>query len=595
MDRAVAALELAESLFEAGDYAEAARQTDSLYRAWRGERGVDGLANRTLWLQGRSREALGEMSAARDAYQTLVERSDGAGYGRGAVGRLAALRAATGDPDEALAVLLDYPEAVGEAELETAREIVGELTPGEVQRQAERYDVDSGPAAVVLHAEWARVLVLSDRADSAKRVARRVLDARPADYERELAGLILEAGDAVVGGALRVGVVLPLSGRFSAVGQLLKEGIEIAREAHLRAGGGEVQFDFRDDGSDAERAVALAGELESEGVLAIIGLVRSESFASAGRGRKNRRLLLISPTATEVVEPIPNSYTMWDRQRRQLDVAEDMAAWLVRDLGVRSGAVLYPDDAAGRAIAGAFRDVVERSGGAVVAAVPYAPDSTTFDAPIAALAQARPDVVYVAGASVPTLLQLAPQLYYYGVDRSLIAGGPTWTEPSVLRQLDAAAANYRIAGGYADRVGAGTRWAAFRAEYERKYRKSLGDNIFPALSHDAALLVLTALMDVGLPLPGAVSQRVGGIRDLEGATGVLSPEPSSSTVGRRTLVRMVLDGELVRAEPARLLTWLDQARARADSIARARADSIARVRRGDGTPGDHRSARRDRP
>jgi ABC-type branched-subunit amino acid transport system substrate-binding protein len=422
MDRAVAALELAESLFEAGDYAEAARQTDSLYRAWRGERGVDGLANRTLWLQGRSREALGEMSAARDAYQTLVERSDGAGYGRGAVGRLAALRAATGDPDEALAVLLDYPEAVGEAELETAREIVGELTPGEVQRQAERYDVDSGPAAVVLHAEWARVLVLSDRADSAKRVARRVLDARPADYERELAGLILEAGDAVVGGALRVGVVLPLSGRFSAVGQLLKEGIEIAREAHLRAGGGEVQFDFRDDGSDAERAVALAGELESEGVLAIIGLVRSESFASAGRGRKNRRLLLISPTATEVVEPIPNSYTMWDRQRRQLDVAEDMAAWLVRDLGVRSGAVLYPDDAAGRAIAGAFRDVVERSGGAVVAAVPYAPDSTTFDAPIAALAQARPDVVYVAGASVPTLLQLAPQLYYYGVDRSLIAG-----------------------------------------------------------------------------------------------------------------------------------------------------------------------------
>jgi len=594
VDRAVAAIEAAQERYDAGDYAEASRQADSLYLAWRGQGSLAALANRALWVQGRALQALGDLSAAGGVYETLVERSDGDGYGRGAVGRLATLRASTGDPEGALNVLLAYPEAMGEAELETAREVVAKLDPEEVRRQAERYDVDSGPAALVLHAELARVLVLSDRADSARRVARRVLDAQPAEYERDLAMVILEARDGLAGASLRVGVVLPLSGRFSAVGELLMEGIEVAREAHLRAGGPDVEFLFRDDGSDPERAVTLAGELEDEGALAIIGLVRSESFAAAARNRDSRRLLLISPTATDVIDPLPNTYTMWDRERRQLDVAEDLAAWIVRDLGLRSGAVLYPDDASGRAIAAVFRDAVERTGGAIVAAASYAPDSTTFQTPITALAQARPDVVYVAGASVPTLLQLAPQLYYYGIDRSLIAGGPIWTEPTVLRRLDAPAANYRIVGGYADRVSAGTRWAAFRTEYERKYRKSLGDNILPALAYDAALLILAALRDVGLPLPGAVSQRVGGIKDLEGATGFLSPEPASSTVARRTLVRMVLDGQLVGADPGRVLTWLDEARARADSIARARADSIAAARRGGGMPGPGPSRRNRR-
>lgn len=578
--RAAEALQDAEALHRAGQHEAAARRADSLYHVWRGDRSLAAVANRALWLKGLALEASGELPGARAALEELLGRVGEGAIRREATARLAAILHATGDDASLLRLLLEAPEGVGEEERRLMRSAAARLPPDELERLAVRFPL-RGSAASVLYAELARSLALADRLDSARRVARRVVEAVPGTEEAEIATAVLRVGEPG-GAALRIGAVLPLSGRFAAVGELLREGMELAIEEHRRRSPGRVavELEVLDDGSDPERAVELARRLEREGAAAVVGPVRSESFAVAARARANPRLLLVSPTATEPPASAPNAYALWSHRHREWEVARDVAAWVADRLGLLRAAVLYPETPGGRWAAQGFREGMESRGGRVLAARAYAPDSTTFAEPIGAVAAVEPDVVFVAGESVPAILQLAPQLFYYGVDRSVVAGGAIWTEPAVIRRLDPLSANFRVVGTFVDRGAEGTPWSAFNAAYETKYRKLLRENMLPALGHDAVKLILAAAELSLLPLPGALSSAAAGLPEVAGATGGLRLDPETSAVRRRTLIRMIRDGELVSPDPGELLAWLEEARARADSVAQARADSVARARGG---------------
>lgn len=576
--RAAAALREAEGLHQAGQHRVAAQRADSLYQVWRRDRALAAVANRALWLKGRALEGSGDLAGARAALEELLGRVGEGAARRDATATLAGILHATGEDAGALRLLLGEPDAVGEEERWLMRSAALRLSPDELESLAARFSL-RGPAAPVLHAELARSLALAGRLDSARRVARRVLEAVPGTEEAEVASAVLGLGEP--GGAtLRVGAVLPLSGRFAAVGELLREGMELAVEEHRRSSprGAAVELEVLDDGSDPERAVELVGRLEREGAAAVVGPVRSESFAAAIRARRNPRLLLVSPTAPELVEGAPNAYTLWSNRQREWQVARDVAAWVADRLGLLRAGVLYPETPGGRWAAEGFREGMESRGGRVLVARGYAPDSTTFAEPIAEVAAVAPDVVFVAGESVPSILQLAPQLFYFGVDRSVVAGGAIWAEPAVVRRLDPFSANFRVVGTFVDRGAEGTSWSAFKTSYEMHYKKLLRDNILPALGHDAVKLVLAAWERSLLPLPGALSSAAAGLSEVAGATGALRPDPESSAVARRTMIRMIRDGELVPADPGEVLAWLERARARADSVARARADSVARAR-----------------
>ena len=584
--RAVEALQRAERLFDQGDYEVAAGSADSLWSASRSEPALETVANRALWLKGRALEADGDLSAAAAAMDDLLDRIDDGPIHDEAVVRRARILRSTGETSSAVRLLLDNPTAIRDPELELIRDAAAELERPALERLASDYRVTVW-GATILHAELARVLLLADEMAAARSLAREVLTADPEEDERRLTEVILEAEAGVASRPLIIGAILPLSGRFAGVGALLREGIELALERHdrERPGAPRVEILFEDDGSNPDRAVALVRELEEAGALAIVGPIRSESFAAAARSRRNPRLLLISPTATEILEPSPNSWTLWDRTQRERDVARDLGGWIARELELPRAAVLYSDDQAGRTAFAAFVEGVEASGGELVQATAYDADSTTFSGPISTVAEARPDVVFVPAPTGQTVLQIAPQLYYYGLDRSLIVGGSAWSEPSVLRRLDPLSADYRVVGTFVDRSSEGTAWADFKMLYENKYRKSLSTNMLPALGFDATDLVLSALAEVRLPLPGAVSRAIRALPERPGVTGHLRLDPRSSTVARRTLVRMMLNRKLLEPDPAELLSWLASARTRADSIMQARADSIAEARERD--PGVH--------
>lgn len=564
---AARALERVERLQETDDHAAAARLADSLYRAWRMDRALATSADRALWLRGVSLEAEGELGRSVGVYERLLDREPEAELRTETIRRLAAVLHATGRSDDAVDLLLDQPAAVGPDELELLRDALPDASDDQLGRWASRYQ-PADPGGAVVHAERIARLAAAGRAAEAERAARRLLETDPPEEEARLARTVLEGEPAVV----RVGAVLPLTGRFASVGELLREGYELALQER---GGGvgrtRVVLEVRDDGSDPERAVELVSELERGGVVAILGPVRSESFVAAARARRNPRLPLVSPTATEVLASAPHAYTLWSRQRRDADVARDLAEWTVARLGLRRAAVLYPVGEQDRAVAEAFARAVREAGGEVSRIVSYPPDATTFEAQIGEVAASEPEVVFVVAESVPTVLQIAPQLSYYGVTAAVIAGGATWAEPAAVRRLEPTTINVRIVGTFVDRLAEGTPWERFEAAYEETYRKPLRDNMLPALAYDATGLVLDAIAAARFPLPAAVAERLASLPERDAATGRLRPDSLTSTVIRRTLLRMLQDRALTPAEPATVLERLQEARLLAEQ---AEQDSV---------------------
>lgn len=561
---AARALTRVERLQQQEEHAAAARLADSLYRAWRTDPALASSADRALWLRGRSLEARGELGRAAGVYERLLDRGPEDELRTDATRRLAALLLSTGRSEGAVELLLDHPAAIGPEELGLLREAVPPASHDQLDRWASDFGPEH-PGGAVVHAERVGRLAAAGRMAEAERAARRLLEANPPEEEARLARTVLAGEPAVV----RVGAVLPLTGRFASVGELLREGYELAfQERGARLGRPRVMLEVRDDGSDPERAVELVAELERAGVVAILGPVRSESFAGAARARRNPRLPLVSPTATEVLARLPHAYSLWSRQRRDGDVARDLAAWAVGRLGLRRAAILYPVGDQERAVAEAFARAVREAGGEVSRVVSYPPDATTFEAQIGEVAAVEPEVVFVATESVPTVLQIAPQLSYYGVTAAVVAGGATWAEPAAVRRLEPTAINVRIVGTFVDRLAEGTSWKRFEAAYEGTYRKPLRDNMLPALAYDAAGLVLDAVEGARFPLPAAVAERLASLPERDGATGRLRPDPATSTVTRRTLLRMLQDRALVPAEPVTVLERLEEARLVAEQAER---------------------------
>jgi branched-chain amino acid transport system substrate-binding protein len=104
------------------------------------------------------------------------------------------------------------------------------------------------------------------------------------------------AGDTAAPASIKIGAVIPLTGRFGAGGAQVKNGYELAVETLNAAGGVEFQgqkipleLTIVDDESDPTKTVQRLEELNSQGVLVYLGGFGSDLHAAAaGIAEKNK-------------------------------------------------------------------------------------------------------------------------------------------------------------------------------------------------------------------------------------------------------------------------------------------------------------------
>lgn len=165
-----------------------------------------------------------------------------------------------------------------------------------------------------------------------------------------------------------IAVLLPLSGRFAAVGKELRAAIALARE-HDK---GDVELVFLDTQGTPEGArAAVERAVYDQAALAILGPVgERESMAAAARATDfGVPIALLAPGAGVTSGPASGVFRLWSSSEWEAREAVRVAV----DLGYDRLAVLAPRDEHGDAAARAFQDAASAHQVEVVAVGSYDP------------------------------------------------------------------------------------------------------------------------------------------------------------------------------------------------------------------------------
>lgn len=198
-------------------------------------------------------------------------------------------------------------------------------------------------------------------------------------YVRQAKELIAEINKKQLYNRYTIGCLLPLSGLYKTYGKRALNGIELALNLFtLKKGSPPVRIIVKDTKSDPFEAAKGVKALCDENVAAIIGpIITAES--AAVEAQKNRIPIIIltqKDNITKIGDYVFRNFITPSMQIKSL------ISYAVEDLGIKSFAILYPDENYGKTFMNLFWDQLIEHGGKVVGVESYSPDSTDFADPI---------------------------------------------------------------------------------------------------------------------------------------------------------------------------------------------------------------------
>jgi len=228
---------------------------------------------------------------------------------------------------------------------------------------------------------------------------------------RPVAAVAAEAG--VAPDAILFGQVAALSGAASALGQGMHRGIEAAFDEVNRAGGihgRKLKLISRDDGYEPDRSVVETQRLiDDDKVFALIGAV--------GTPTTSRTAPMASAAGVPFIAPFTGARFLRDPGLANVvniraSYAAEAEAWikhLTEDLGLRSIAIFYQDDAFGQDGLAGVKRALERRGLELTAEATYERNTVAVRQAVRVLKRAEPQAVVMVGAYRPCaeLIRLA--------------------------------------------------------------------------------------------------------------------------------------------------------------------------------------------
>ena len=244
-----------------------------------------------------------------------------------------------------------------------------------------------------------------------------------------------------------VGVLLPLTGKYSRFGRLALDGILAASGVFdPEDTSPPVRWLVRDTRGDPAEAASLVHVLtEVHKVVAIVGPLVGSAAEAAAREANAVGVPLITVARKSELEGIGEF--VYRSSLTDANMTRSLARIAAEETGISRFAVLYPEGAYGEEIRARFERAVEAQGGVVVAQEPYDPGSADFGEPIKNLIHAAPEDVYREGedlrvgfdalflpGSLRTLKLLLPQIAYYDLVGVQLLGTNVFNSPKLLEE-----------------------------------------------------------------------------------------------------------------------------------------------------------------
>ena len=346
-----------------------------------------------------------------------------------------------------------------------------------------------------------------------------------------------------------IGVLLPLSGRYSAFGELVKRSMELALELH-NANRPPLRFLYRDtEGEAAAARRATAALSNEERVMAIAGpLTGSAAIAAADQAQRDGIPLLSLSQRANL--PSIGDQIFRNSLTSQLQVRA-LARYAVEERGMTSFGVMYPENRLGREMLELFAEEVLKLGGLVTDEQSYAEDATDFrrqiklfmgkdpDArdEVAAVPRSEeevledlflPDLPAYPSVSFDALFipdyadrigLIAPQLAFYGIEDLPLLGINGWNSPDLIRLAGKFVRNAVFVDGFFPASE-----YPFVREFVELYLEKYGEepSILEAQAFDIANMLLDLTSRADIRSREQLRQALAQMKDYPGVTGATS-------------------------------------------------------------------------
>jgi branched-chain amino acid transport system substrate-binding protein len=296
------------------------------------------------------------------------------------------------------------------------------------------------------------------------------------------------------GAPIKIGLMLPFSGTFAALGENIAAAFELCVQEHGgKFGGRAVTLVRLDDESDPAKAPQNVNRLlERDQVQVLIGTVHSGVVMALVQAAREREVPLIIPNAGNVAATrelcapsvFRSSFSNW---QPAYGMGKALAA-----KGVKKAAWVTWDYAAGKESGEGFRDGL-RAGGAELTQVLTVPfPETNFQPILAQLPGLGVDAIgsFFAGGGA---VQFVKDYAAAGLREKLPLCGSGFLTEGVLKPQGAAAEGILTALHYGDGLDNATN-TAFRAVFKAKINRD--PDVYAVQGYDAAQLLATGLKSV---------------------------------------------------------------------------------------------------
>jgi branched-chain amino acid transport system substrate-binding protein len=394
--------------------------------------------------------------------------------------------------------------------------------------------------------------------------------------------------------AIRIGVVLPLSGKRAIVGQRVLQGVQLAINQLSTRDKSRLELVVKDSGLGREVVQVVEELAQDPNIIGIIGPVLTGDVESVIPIIEKYQLPIFTPTASTLGLADKSPYIFRNALTKELQ-ARYLARHAVNDLNLYRFVVIYPAIGYGETMRKVFEDEVRSFGGQIVESIPFERKQTDFKKQILKIGgmaddqlkarvqrhikrgtqplplndkgiKSRPlvegglyaddeveelkvtlelnyDAIFIPG-SYDKVSLIVPQLAFYNIEDVLLMGGNGWNS----RELVDAARNYLknvlfVDGFYADSKNERT------VKFVDIFLSTFGQNptIHSAQSYDAANIFATFIKDRVFNRLD-VLERLRALKDFPGVSGDTTILPSGDSI--KSLVKLtVKEGEIAEQVP----------------------------------------------
>ncbi len=223
----------------------------------------------------------------------------------------------------------------------------------------------------------------------------------------------------------KIAVILPLSGEYSEIGKLVKEGIE-------RYSSSKFTFFFYDNMEDYSKTYNIMKDIVTKKFDGAIGPVLSTNSVIASIFSNLYEIPMVSPTASSNIPESFGNYYLCINKSSTLECYA-AAQYAYNLLSGRKAAILFPETEFGRKSYNDFKEYFESLGGKVVYSTSFLKNQSDFKDILKEVSRSDADVLFVPGNSEDLIL-LVPQIKFYNV-RAHILGNSGWKSYELINKI----------------------------------------------------------------------------------------------------------------------------------------------------------------